>query len=352
MNKQAIFRSALNAIHYSGLDRLAGHSLQGKGAFLMLHHVTPGGGLQTGFAPNSGLEITPEFLDDVIQFIKNQGYMIVSIEESLEIMSGNRKADKPFVVFTLDDGYRDNIEHALPVFKKHDCPFTIFIAPDITDGKSELWWRAIEQVIIDQPQIKGQVAGKTFDLPTKTTQEMQDAFDYLYWPVRNTPEFEQRTWTREFCSGYGVDVEKQCAQQAMNWDEVKRIASDDLCTIGAHTIHHYAVARLDAETALAEMVQSADRIEKELGQRPDFFAYPYGDEGSAGPRDFELAKRAGFKMALTTRKGLIYDEHMDHLFALPRLSMNGSFQKIHHMQALLSGVPFALFNKMRKLNVA
>ena len=217
VNKQAIFRSALNAIHYSGLDRLAGHTLQGKGAFLMLHHVTPGGGLQTGFAPNSGLEITPEFLDDVIQFIKNQGYLIVSIQESLKIMSGRQKLDKPFVVFTLDDGYRDNIEHALPGFKKLDCPFTIFVAPAITDGKSELWWRAIEQVIIDQPQITGQVADKTFDLPTKTIQEMQDAFDYLYWPVRNTPEFEQRKWTREFCSRYGVDVEKQCAQQAMKW---------------------------------------------------------------------------------------------------------------------------------------
>jgi len=352
VNKEAVFRNALNLVHYSGAGRVAAPALKGIGAFMMLHHILPNGGLQTGFAPNSGLEITPQFLDDVIRFVKQKGYRIVSIEESWKIMTGAISCDEPFVVFTIDDGYRDNLVHALPVFQKNDCPFTIFIAPKITDGTCELWWQGLERVIAANDQVSGTIAAQQFNLSTTNDEECNAAFTRLYWPLRNLPEHEQRMWIRKFCESYHVDLDKMCADQAMTWDQVKQIASDPLCTIGAHTIHHYAMSKLGTDEALKEAVESREQIARQLGRAPEFFAYPYGDEGSAGPRDFELMHKAGFKMALTTRKGLIYNEHKNHLTALPRLSLNGGYQQLHYIDALLSGVPFALFNKFRKLNVA
>lgn len=326
--------------------------LKGTGAFMMLHHILPGGGLQQGFAPNSGLEITPDFLSEVIQFVRNKGYQIVSIEESHQILMGKMSIDKPFIVFTIDDGYRDNLEYALPVFRQQNCPFTIFVAPQITDGTCELWWRGLEQVIIENAVVSGEIAGEQFELKAESQEQQDNAFAELYWPLRDLPEQQQRQWIRTFCGSYNIDLDAMCADQAMNWDEVRAIASDPLCTIGAHTIHHYAVSKLSADQAMLEATDSRDRIERELGTRPEFFAYPYGDEGSAGPRDFDLMKKAGFKMAVTTRKGLVYAEHKDHMTALPRLSLNGGYQQLHYVEALLSGVPFALFNKFRKLNVA
>ncbi len=352
VNKETIFRSALNAVHYSGIGRLASPIFKGCGAFLMLHHILPGGGLQTGFAPNAGLEVTPEFLSEVIQFVRDRGYQIVSIEESHKIISGEMTIDKPFIVFTIDDGYRDNLEHALPVFKKHNCPFTIFIAPQITDGTSELWWRGLEQVIAENDVVECEINGMQYKIDTSNTAQEKAGFAQIYWPVRNLPEVEQRKWIRNFCDGYGIDLDQMCAEQAMNWDEVRQISSDPLCTIGAHTIHHYAVSKLNDDQVRDEVVQSRDIIEKKIGKRPEFFAYPYGDEGSAGPRDFDIVKDAGFKLAVTTRKGVVYDAHRDHLTALPRLSLNGAYQETHYIDALLSGVPFALFNKFKKLNVA
>ncbi len=352
VNKETIFRSALNAIHYSGIGKLAGPAFKGNGAYLMLHHILPGGGLQTGFAPNAGLEITPQFLGEVIQFVRQRGYQIVSIDESHKIITGEITCDKPFIVFTIDDGYRDNLIHALPVFQQHNCPFTIFIAPQITSGTSELWWRGLEQVVADNDCVKCEINGQQYDIASSNTAEEKAAFAQIYWPVRNLPEYEQRIWIRQFCNDYGIDLDEMCASQAMNWDEVRQISSDPLCTIGAHTINHYAVSKLTDEQVRDEVVSSGDIIEQKIGKRPEFFAYPYGDEGSAGPRDFQIVKDAGFKLAVTTRKGVIYDEHADHLTALPRLSLNGAYQETHYVEALLSGVPFALFNKFKKLNVA
>ncbi len=92
----------------------------------------------------------------------------------------------------------------------------------------------------------------------------------------------------------------------MNWDEIRTMAADPLVTIGAHTKGHFAISKLSDERAHEEMGGSADRIEQELGRRPVHFSFPYGDPGSAGPRDFALAREAGFKTAVTTRKGMLF----------------------------------------------
>ena len=78
----------------------------------MLHHVCPGGGLSPGFSPNRGLELTPEFLDQVIAMVKARGFDLVNLDEAERRMSSG---GRPFAAFTLDDGYRDNMVHAQPV---------------------------------------------------------------------------------------------------------------------------------------------------------------------------------------------------------------------------------------------
>jgi peptidoglycan/xylan/chitin deacetylase (PgdA/CDA1 family) len=81
-------------------------------------------------------------------------------------------------------------------------------------------------------------------------------------------------------------------------------------------------------------------------------AYPLGDAGSAGPREFALAAELGFKTAVTTRSGVLFSEHREHLTALPRVSLNGHFQAIRYVDVLLSGAPFALMNGFRRVDAA
>jgi hypothetical protein len=212
--------------------------------------------------------------------------------------------------------------------------------------------RTSEQVMLRAGRVTGRINGEAFDLDTGSDAGRHAAWQRLYWPVRKLPQHEQRAWTRAFCAAHGFDLEGWCRSEAMTWDELRDIAADPLCTIGAHTINHFAVKELPAAEALAEMRASADRIATELGARPRHFAYPYGDEGSAAARDFNLAREAGFATAVTTRKGMLFPVHAGHLTALPRLSLSGEFQKLRYLDSLLTGTPFALLNRFRKLNVA
>ena len=87
-------------------------------------------------------------------------------------------------------------------------------------------------------------------------------------------------------------------------------------------------------------------------RRPIHFSFPYGDETAARARDFALAKEAGFKTAVTTRKGVLFPAHRRYLTALPRVSLAGDYQSLTYTALYLSGATFALRNRFREVSAA
>ena len=150
----------------------------------------------------------------------------------------------------------------------------------------------------------------------------------------------------------GIDMAAQCRENMMGWEELRELAADPLCLIGAHSIGHYALAKLPPDEAFEELCAGADRLAEAFGSRPKHFAYPYGDPGSAGPRDFALAREAGFLTAVTTRPGVLYDRHAAHLTALPRVSLNETYPVRRYADVFPSGAPFLLYNGGRTLDIA
>ena len=138
----------------------------------------------------------------------------------------------------------------------------------------------------------------------------------------------------------------------MDWDEIETLARHPLATIGAHTLSHPRLAGSMPPRCGPSSAPRKSELEHRLGRRVDHLAYPVGDPGSAGPREFEAAADFGYASAVTTRPGLVYSDHAAHLAALPRVSVNGSWQDLRHLEVLLSGAAFALWNRGRKLNVA
>jgi peptidoglycan/xylan/chitin deacetylase (PgdA/CDA1 family) len=296
--------------------------------------------------------VTPAFLDSVINLTKSLGYEPVSLAEAVQRISGQGASNRPFVVFTLDDGYRDTLVHARPVFRKHDCPFTVFVTPAIADGHCELWWRGLEAAIAGAAHIDVSIGGAEVNLATVSDGQKRLAWQRLYWPLRAMEQTTQRAWIRSFCARQGIDLDAICLAEAMGWEELRLLARDPLCSIGAHSMNHYAMARLSRDLAWRELTDCAARIERELGRRPLYFAFPYGDADAAGPRDFSLAAEAGYRAAVTSRKGLIFSGHKDHLMALPRVELTGNFQKLRYVEVMLSGTAFALWNGLKRVRTA
>lgn len=332
-----IKKAALSTLHYTGADGILSPFTRGVGAIFMLHHVQPGS--VDAAEPCRKLKLTPDFLEQVIRQVRRSGFEIVSLDEAhFRLTEGDYS--RPFVCFTLDDGYRDNIEHAYPVFKRHDAPFAVYVPTDYPDGRGDLWWLALENVILAVNALDVKIDGALQRFRCTTPAEKDAAFRAIYWWLRGIEEDDARAFVRELCQGIGLDTRRLCGESIMSWEEIRQLAADPRVTIGAHTRRHYALARLTLAEARAEIEESLRRIEKETGIDCRHFSYPFGDEASAGKREFELVRELGLKTAVTTRSGLIH-RGCDRA-ALPRVPLDSGFQRTRYIKVLLSGVPFAL----------
>lgn len=347
--KTEFLKVGLNALYYTGAHRLLASYSRGLGLIFTLHRVRPP--LERTFAPNRLLEVAPAFLDAVITQVREQGIDIVGLDEARErIVAG---ADShPFVCFTLDDGYRDNLEHAYPVFKKHGAPFAIYVPAAYPGGEGELWWVALERAIAAASSLEVSLDDGALVLAAGTTAEKQSAFDRVYRWLRHVDEDRQRAFIRALCARHGIDLASLCRSLIMHWDELRGLARDPLVTIGAHTDRHYALAKLARARARDELRRGGEAIEAELGVRPRHVSYPYGDAASVGRREFQLAAELGFATGVTTRKGVVYADHKHHLTALPRVSLNGDYQSLKFTELYLTGLPFVLANRFRRINAA
>ena len=342
-----VARATLSAFHYSGVDSLVTPLTRGTGAVFMLHHVLPA--MPLAFAPNRHLEVTPEFLERTIRLVVDRGYDVISLDDA-QARLAEGEFDRPFVCFTFDDGYRDTLHHAYPIFRRHGLPFAVYVASDFADGRGDLWWLALELLLRQVETVELKIASVLRNFPCKRSGGKTRAYNAIYRWLKQIPELDARQIVADLCRAHGVDASRQCSELVMGWNELRELASDPLVTIGAHTRSHLALAPLAYAEARFEIESSVAWLERELGRQCRHFSFPYGDEGSAGPREFDLAREAGLATAMTARTGLLKPQHSAALTALPRISLSGHFQKPRYVKVLLSGAPFALWSAAGRLN--
>lgn len=341
MNRHSLIRAALEALSLSRATRWLPAPSDAGGFAVTLHHVMPA--RAASFDPNALLSITPEFLDQFLGHFIQRGWRFVSVDE---LVSEAKAGDARRIAVTLDDGYRDNLQHAWPVFQKHAAPFTIYVCPGFTERKSELWWEALARMID---------AAGSFEIPgeepaamrsTRTIAEKLEMYrEWRAWLTTVVDEAHQRIAIRALCAKHGLDLGELARLLVMDWDETRRIAADPLCSIGAHTMTHAALARLSTDAALREIEQSVERIAVEVEKRPTTLAFPYGYASAAGPREAKLAERAGLAASFTTRPGYVPMSGSRH--GLPRVSVNGLFQRVRYMETLLNPGLWTLRNRIR-----
>jgi peptidoglycan/xylan/chitin deacetylase (PgdA/CDA1 family) len=349
--KKTIIRSGLETLYFSGLHHWMRPLVGGVGVILTMHHVRPA--RPNAFQPNRLLEITPRFLEGLLRRLKRMRLDVVSLDEMhRRFIDGDFR--RRFVCLTFDDGYKDIKHWAWPLLRKYQMPFAIYIATSFPDRLGELWWVALEAVIARNPRVGLLIDGKEQHFECASVRQKRELYDAIYGYLRSLKtEDELRAVVRDLCACYSVDIASFCRDLCMDWQEIVEMAADPLVTVGAHTVNHKMLKKIpDEAAARAEMEMSRAVIEAALGKRPNHLAYPVGDPTSAGPREFRIAAELGFKTAVTTRPGVLFKAHRDHLTALPRISVNGEFQQQRYMKVLMSGAGTAFWNRFRRVNAA
>jgi peptidoglycan/xylan/chitin deacetylase (PgdA/CDA1 family) len=310
----------------------------------MFHRVLPETG-RLRIHNHKSLEITPEYLENIIRFFKKRDYEFISLDDLVASKGTSSKSQRKFVVFTFDDGYVDNYLYAYPIFKRHNVPFTIYVATSLPDGKATLWWYLLEDIIVNQTRVQMEVEGKNLEFRMETIKEKEIAFNQIRSWFALADEKKLLTLLNSLFRGSEEAIFEKTRELSLTWQQINELSQDPLVTIGAHTVNHFPLDSLTAENSTFEIVESKRIIESHITKAVNHFCYPLG---SHGRKEIEILAKSSYASATTIKMANIFEENLNHPFALPRIMINSlTTEKILTLQ--VNGLLPALRNKFKRV---
>ncbi|BCZ16797.1 hypothetical protein NHP190003_00790 [Helicobacter sp. NHP19-003] len=123
--RQTLKESLKSLAMFLSNNPLAKSYYKGQGVIFMLHDILQ----DTPKTPDPYRNPSVPFLDRFLTHLKQVGYAFVDLDEICALLEQN-KPFKNIAHFTLDDGFASTYTNAMPVFKAHNAPFTVYITAD------------------------------------------------------------------------------------------------------------------------------------------------------------------------------------------------------------------------------
>jgi peptidoglycan/xylan/chitin deacetylase (PgdA/CDA1 family) len=99
---------------------------------LMYHRIAA-----DGAAATARYRTHPDRFAAQLELLRERGYYSITFEEWRTAMSGERKPTGRPILITLDDGYADLVDHAVPLLERFGFTATFYIVADLVGGSNE-----------------------------------------------------------------------------------------------------------------------------------------------------------------------------------------------------------------------
>jgi peptidoglycan/xylan/chitin deacetylase (PgdA/CDA1 family) len=256
--------------------------------------------------------VAAEF-EQCMRWVK-EWFNVLPLAEAIELLFAGRIPSRALSI-TFDDGYADNEELAALILRRLGMTATVFVATGFLDGGCMWNDRIIEAIRrSDAPRIDLRSQGlASFELDSIAARRV--AIGALLHGVKHLEPPERLRVTEAIVQAAGG---KPSPQLMMRAEQVRNLRSLGM-EIGAHTVAHPILARLDRAAAHDEISGGKRELETILGEPVRLFAYPNG----VPDRDYTaehvaLVRECGFSAAVSTSWGAA-SKHSDR-FQLPRFT--------------------------------
>lgn len=223
---------------------------------------------------------------------------------------------------SFDDGYADNHDVALPLLQKHGLPCSFFVATGFLDG-GRMWNDTLIEAVrlshLPTLDLRGLVDGRGEDLGQHSLGDdvgRRAALGRLIERVKYLPPEPRQACVDTIATRAEV---RPPDDLMMSSEQVRGLRRAGM-QIGAHTVSHPILAKLDAQKAADEIGRSRDALQTLLGEKVGLFAYPNGKPGTDYLPDVHpaLVKELGFDAAVSTRWAAA--RRGDDVFQIPRFT--------------------------------
>ncbi|MGE3274930.1 MAG: polysaccharide deacetylase family protein [Vicinamibacterales bacterium] len=222
------------------------------------------------------------------------GQLLAAVEQ------GQRLPRSPALV-TFDDGFRNNVQHAVPILKRHAIPAVFHVATGYIGTNRILWPLEVDLRLLQWPT--GRPApcptqGPDLFLPERS--ERQASAQSIREACKRLPDDARVDYLRRLRErGDDGDV-RQFGDllRFMDWDDVRRLHREGF-DIGSHTVEHPILSRLDGDAVARELRQSKRKIEAQIQAPCRTIAYPNGGVADYDHTVIEATRAAGYRAAFS-----------------------------------------------------
>lgn len=255
---------------------------------------------------------SPKQLDFVLSTLA-QRYTFVSMDDAVAMLNGHQPITSNAVVVTFDDGYRNNITHALPVMHKHHAPMLIYLATSAMSKQEAFWIDRIDYALQKLGDTGGSIAVGGLEIELNSSD--RKAASVLYKKFRLQAKKVARS-DYEFLQEMdkiGAQLEAKTGHQLadifardpwsgmLTWPEVEaQVVTEGLC-FGSHTVDHLRLALISEDDVRDQLIGAKSIIEGHTKEPCNHFCYP---AGSYNGDVAAIVRDVGYASATTTVPGL------------------------------------------------
>lgn len=236
-------------------------------------------------------------------------FTVLPLHEIVTRLRDGRVLPKGACAITFDDGWLDNLEHALPVLEANGLPATIFVVTGRVGTSGAFWPDEMSRRLtaLDAAARHGLAEGLGWP-------DGEGSIHALLSGLKDLSEVD-RIPALEAIRQSTVDP-MAATRELLAWDELTTLASRGV-DIEAHGVSHAILTRTTREEARRELQESLGVLRDRGHGRHALFAYPSGGFDAEIVR---LAREVGYVGAVTTELGLATGA-CDPL-RLPRLALH------------------------------
>lgn len=233
-----------------------------------------------------------------------QHYKVVRFEDDWSHL------DQDAVAITFDDGYLDNLEYALPILEELEIPATIFVSTGTMEQDRELWWDELENLLLVGSGFPQEFCLDDTEFHchwnTSTYEFRKNCYNALHYLMKNYVDAERKEkWLRQLWRWRGAKREPRKENLTLSAQDCKILAESKVISIGAHTVSHPSLARLDRQEQEKEIRTSIEALTQTLHKKITLFSYPFGNPLKDYDEDtIDICHRMGIRKAATTEVGL------------------------------------------------
>lgn len=230
---------------------------------------------------------------------------------------------------SIDDGYMDNYEVALPILQRLGIPATCFVATGFMNGRLMFNDRILGAVRASRlGEIDVSALGLGI-LPIASLSDKRDTLHRLVSHVKYVGLEERETLVARIEQACEASVD---LPSMMGPDELRGMIRHGW-ELGGHTRNHPILRLLSDADAAGEMRNSFEDLQRVTGRAPRLFAFPNGRLGDDfDARHARMARDAGFSYAFTTMYGAA--RRGDDRWQVPRVSTWQQSRMRFHMRLL------------------